>query len=442
MASGWSRDRWIDYARKNTGIGGYDYIIFKQDKEFILYDNTGNKIYNNLDFSKVMQVFVDNYEGKIYLPSGSYYVSKTITITEKNNIHIIGSGDSTVFIPESESAIPVFEYKGAAGFPIVNYGVSFEKFRIYNKYSIIPSSLSYLIYMDWISNTGPNGISKFEDISILGNITPSYSNSNLRGIKLYQTIGIPFTNITYRQLGWGIDILNDTSATPGLQGGQNTLINIYSLSNYLGMIIRGDTNGINIINYKDVNDKDIVNNTSLNISSAGVYNVDVINFWSEGIEGKSIYINGPKRVRFVHPVFSGGSSSTYYIYLDTTEGTPTDIKIENPVFFTSGARAWYLGGFNNLKIVNPVYSSGVTNIALTINSGTATFSGDGTKTQFTIPHGLIDEPRDGGVHVFPASADADGDYYITKDATNIYVNYNTAPASGTSNVVLWWEAEV
>ena len=77
---------------------------------------------------------------------------------------------------------------------------------------------------------------------------------------------------------------------------------------------------------------------------------------------------------------------------------------------------------------------------LTENSGVATFSGDGTTTQFTIPHGLVTTPSK--VRVTPRSADAAGDFYITVDATNIYVNYITAPPSGTDNVVLEWEAEV
>jgi hypothetical protein len=74
------------------------------------------------------------------------------------------------------------------------------------------------------------------------------------------------------------------------------------------------------------------------------------------------------------------------------------------------------------------------------NSGTATFSGDGTKTQFAIAHGLAMAPSK--VYVTPGSSDAKGPFYVTVDATNIYVNYATAPPSGTNNVVLYWYAEV
>jgi hypothetical protein len=75
-----------------------------------------------------------------------------------------------------------------------------------------------------------------------------------------------------------------------------------------------------------------------------------------------------------------------------------------------------------------------------VNGGTAMFSGDGTTTQFRIPHGLASTPSK--VLVTPGSSDAQGAFYVTADATYIYVNYATAPPSGTNNIVLYWYAEV
>ena len=76
----------------------------------------------------------------------------------------------------------------------------------------------------------------------------------------------------------------------------------------------------------------------------------------------------------------------------------------------------------------------------TENSGTASFSGDGSTTQFAIPHGLAGAPS--RAVVTPLSADAAGDHYVTWDDVNIYVNYLTAPPAGTDNVKLAWMAEV
>jgi len=77
---------------------------------------------------------------------------------------------------------------------------------------------------------------------------------------------------------------------------------------------------------------------------------------------------------------------------------------------------------------------------VTENSGTATFSGDGSTTQFKIAHGLVKAPSK--VLVTPMTADAAGDFYVTADDTYIYINYSTAPASGTDNVKVSWYAEV
>jgi hypothetical protein len=77
---------------------------------------------------------------------------------------------------------------------------------------------------------------------------------------------------------------------------------------------------------------------------------------------------------------------------------------------------------------------------ITENGGTATFSGTGSQTQFTIAHGLAGTPK--MAIVTAGSSDAKGDFYVTYDATNLTVTYATAPPSGTNNVVLNWYAEV
>jgi hypothetical protein len=77
---------------------------------------------------------------------------------------------------------------------------------------------------------------------------------------------------------------------------------------------------------------------------------------------------------------------------------------------------------------------------VTENSGTATFSGNGTTTTFTIAHGLAGTPISWRVEA--GSSDAKGDKYVTANATNLTVTFATAPPSGTNNVVLIWEAEM
>mgnify|MGYP000619078828 CR=1 FL=1 len=142
-------------------------------------------------------------------------------------------------------------------------------------------------------------------------------------------------------------------------------------------------------------------------------------------------------------------STTYGLY-----GSSEYIFISNSIFeggFTKEAVA--LGSGSVLKWtggkVNGSVFSGTFTAEKTIkyvsgyqthNSGTATFSGDGSTTQFSITHCLVSTPTK--VQVTAMSEDASGDFYVTADATYIYVNYKTAPPSGTDNIKLSWYAEV
>lgn len=79
------------------------------------------------------------------------------------------------------------------------------------------------------------------------------------------------------------------------------------------------------------------------------------------------------------------------------------------------------------------------NYPKTNNSGTTTFTGDGSTTTFTIPHGLVAQPSK--YFVQPLNADARAYSSVSADATNISVTFDTAPASGTT-LTFYWYAEV
>ena len=85
----------------------------------------------------------------------------------------------------------------------------------------------------------------------------------------------------------------------------------------------------------------------------------------------------------------------------------------------------------------------------TENSGVATLSGDGTTDDFSIgAHGLaVTDPNKIVVKVSPISSDAIAaspcvGYVDPADNTLIRVKFATAPASGTDNVTIAWEAQV
>jgi len=76
----------------------------------------------------------------------------------------------------------------------------------------------------------------------------------------------------------------------------------------------------------------------------------------------------------------------------------------------------------------------------TENSGVATFSGDGSTTEFKIEHGLVSTPSKYAVS--PLTPDADASRTITVDDTYIIITFSTAPPSGTDNIKFGWWAEV
>ncbi len=137
-----------------------------------------------------------------------------------------------------------------------------------------------------------------------------------------------------------------------------------------------------------------------------------------------------------------GSGSGYGILLVTSNGSVKDNYLEGLAYgIYLDASSTTTNDIANNRFSNVTTITTINNYAkLTRNSSKSTFSGDGSTTQFTIAHGLVSAPSK--VLVTPCSADASGNFYVTADSTNIYVNYNTAPPSGTDNVCLNWYAEV
>jgi hypothetical protein len=119
-----------------------------------------------------------------------------------------------------------------------------------------------------------------------------------------------------------------------------------------------------------------------------------------------------------HNIVSGSLANKVAIWNDTS-GQTTKVIYDGDAQTTIGS-----GGIINY----------------TRNSGIAVFSGNGTTTQFAIPHNLASTPNK--VIVTPGSANATGQFYVTADSTYIYINYLTAPPSGTNNIVLYWYAEI
>lgn len=75
-------------------------------------------------------------------------------------------------------------------------------------------------------------------------------------------------------------------------------------------------------------------------------------------------------------------------------------------------------------------------LSINLKGGTATKSGDGITTVFTIPHEAVNMPV--GAFVEAQSDDARGVVSTTWDVSNITVTYAIAPPQGTDNLVFSW----
>ncbi|RLI50221.1 MAG: hypothetical protein DRP09_20115 [Candidatus Thorarchaeota archaeon] len=159
-------------------------------------------------------------------------------------------------------------------------------------------------------------------------------------------------------------------------------------------------------------------------------------------------------VNVIGNVVRNGNWGIYITRRDTSQPFPYRVNIIGNVVENCAVGVYADGGtdiiISHNNVVNNTTSMSLSGLSNAIiegnlgyvnkNGGTATFSGDGTTTQFSIAHGLVSTPTK--VQVTPLTADAAGDFYVTADATNIYINYLSPPASGVDNVQVWWEGEV
>ncbi len=95
-------------------------------------------------------------------------------------------------------------------------------------------------------------------------------------------------------------------------------------------------------------------------------------------------------------------------------------------------------GLGDLAGMNRLDTSLIDNLPQPPVTGQSTQSGNGTTTDFAIPHGLSATPTVWLLTV--ASAGARGTFHVEADATNLTVKYATAPASGTNNLIFNWLA--
>ena len=382
---------------------GYAYALDTKKKKIIAGPST--------DHASVIQSAIDYLEngGKIYISHGTYTINNTIKL--KDYITVNGSGYSTLLKLEDQSNCNVIE--------------NFDK-------------------------TNGNSHIKIFNIRIDANNTNQDPNSVVRGISL--------TNCGNVEIG-GVIITNTTRHGIYCSGCYDVIIHDNYLYNIgINNISGGD--GIALSNcYRTIVSRNIIENTNdAGILVSGIWASSAIsnNFVMNAYTG-NIWIESGRYITITGNICWKNNNSSFggiHISWDGTNRNNNIIASGNIIYGCYyGIRVIYTDDsrfVNNTiisPITSPVYTSNINNVIIRNNIGYVTenfgqyvTSGDGTTTQFSIPHGLVSTPNN--VVVTPCSADAMGSMYVTVDSTNIYVNYSTAPPAGTNNVCLYWEAEI
>jgi len=422
------------------------YIIFQDDAGRIYAKNgkTGQIEFFGTDASKVIQNAINALagRGKIFIKIGSYNLSSPIQVSiSSGSITIEGEGPDTYLSRNfggSDFMIKVMGSTGRGMFILKNLTL----WAVYN------NLLNPVID---IESTEP------DKRWIIDNIRIFYG---LPALRLAGYVWCGYFNIPYIYTPNSTTSWTGTNAVILLE--QSTYKDIPKINHFKQLNIRSYSNSAYPFDY------------ALNIY--GGYNVfDEIEvdlgYWNKGI----IYISGwSNRIKhFRAQDVSKTANTISAVILDGTKCVGNWIEGFIPacnkhVVFSNGAYRNYVrmqafgsspqidatgaGSDNMVEFVTPNLAR-TTAFTLTHtgnpviyrgyrveNSDVATFSGDGTTTQFKIAHGLASTPK--SAVVTPASGDAKGTFYVTVDATYIYVNYATAPPAGTNNVVLYWYAKV
>ena len=226
-----------------------------------------------------------------------------------------------------------------------------------------------------------------------------------------------------------------------------------------GIIVKQETSGLDPDRVK-IGPGEVRGSAGSGIELQSVIDVDLLNVNSiqnavhgvsiTGSDGKAnVTISGG---RFVNNTGSG-------VRIGSTSSVFKSVYINNIVSTDNGSFGVFVGNtvtLTNLRLLDSdltgntggtygTSSATITNRVLrgylglvTYNFGTNTFNGNGAIKTFTFNHGLFSTPN--YVMFTAKTADASGDAIWSATTSQISVTFNTAPPSGTNNVIINWYA--
>jgi len=369
----------------------YSFLVYKDRDVYMAEDWRGRIRFEDDDASEVIKSCVDalptRVGGKIFIKSGLYELSEKIVIG-RDNVWIIGEG----YTDGTSQGGTILKYEGSDG--CIQIGDD-QAYRYYN----VIKDLKIVLTND---ASGVFGIKLYGvQYSILHNVYIHHTTTtnDAIGILLSSTSN---NRGTYNSLIFNPKIVSLKTGIRIMKETVRCNNNIVIGGNLLGLGISG---GIGFLMDDD------------NVGDTNVLAFTHFTNWDTHLKiGTGNYANHFIRVRM------------------ETGNVGIDVAGHDNVFAfcTLAGVSVSDTGSNNRFIECYGYR--------TVNSGVATFSGDGTTTTFNIEHGLASAPSK--YVVSPLTPDADASRTITVDSTYITITFDTAPPSGADNLKFGWWAEV
>lgn len=431
--------------------------------------------------------------GMVYIRRGTYLMKAPVILDNISNVIIKGDGrDATVLKPDPNS--PAVGFKKDSSTP--TYNLVFEDFTIdaglydatrYQIFGIYLWTHTYEVYIHRLKLLNFNNRIPIHTEKVTGWIVGNYIKSTIAADAIALAVAdggqvVVAGNEIYENRGGGIS----TGAYSGYLTVTNNIVDTerlcISLETFYGHIRRAV-----VANNSCIGNPQINPNSAFSINIGNEPNVALEEAVVVGniLKHGSIIVRGgikvviadnlvidpmhtlagilidsvPKDYRPTiivsgNQVYSSGTQQNAPpLGIHTEDITPGGyVSVKNNLVYgqfvvgISYAEARNLGVYyvDGIDVDNSIYGAQYPlyiytgNIKFRKKRGTIT--ADGGLTQYAIPHQLYATPT--RIVVVPRSADAAQPFYVTADSTNIYINYRTAPPSGTNNVVLDWLAEV
>ena len=348
-----------------------------------------------------------SYSGTVFDVSSEESTPLGISFSsDGKKMFIVGNGNNTVY-----------EYGLTAGFDISSASYSGTSFDISSEESGYPTAVTF----------NSNGTKMFT------------TGSSSDQVHEYSTVG------TGGKAQFSIDVseiddLLSSSTTDDLNEGSN---NLYFTEERVDDRVSGLlTPGLHLSStYNDGSDSlvlDVDDDLSQYDNSTSGFISDLSSFSTGDLnEGSNLYFTDERAQDATASALTGGSN----IQINYDDAA-NEIGIDFAGISAQDDGTEVLSEANSLDFGKALAAtdggSGVATVDLDAGFSSATFSGDGTTTQFQIPHGLSSRPSSWIVQ--SGTADGSDISHVTADGTNLTVNYSSAPPSGTDNIELNWIA--